>query len=121
MISAKQNVSQPGPGKHKHIVTFVSSLSLLWRILLASVGSYLCTVALISLGARLCQLWLGWAFSSSLLGAMQLSFLLYSLLIMLVIASRRLFVTSLWLLAVTALSAWLNYWLAQGGTICCYS
>jgi len=117
MINAKQNVSQAGPAKHKSIATLVSSLALLWRILLASVGGYLCTVALISLGARLCQLWLGWAFSSSLLGAMQLSFLLYSLLIMLVIASKRLFVTSLWLIVVTALSALLNYWLAQGGTI----
>lgn len=117
MITAKPNVSQAEPAKHKSIATLVSSLALLWRILLASVGGYLCTVALISLGARLCQLWLGWAFSSSLLGAMQLSFLLYSLLIMLVIASKRLFVTSLWLIVVTALSAWLNYWLAQGGTL----
>lgn len=117
MINAKQNVSQTVPAKHKSIATLVSSLALLWRILLASVGGYLCTVALISLGARLCQLWLGWAFGSSLLGAIQLSFLLYSLLIMLVIASKRLFVTSLWLIVVTALSALLNYWLAQGGTI----
>lgn len=117
MISAKRNTAQTNLIKHQNNTRLRHSLSVLWRILLASIGGYLCTVAMISLIARLCQLAFGWAFSSSLLGTMQLSFLLYSVLILLIIASKRLFATSLWLIVVTTLSACLNYWLAQGGPV----
>lgn len=117
MISAKRNTVQANLIKPQNSTRLRHSLAVLWRILLACLGGYLCTVAIISLIARLCHLAFGWAFSTSLLGTMQLSFLLYSVLILLVIASKRLLTTSLWLIVVTTLSASLNYWLAQGGPV----
>ncbi|RVU34360.1 hypothetical protein EOE67_15955 [Rheinheimera riviphila] len=76
--------------------------SLVWRILLATVGGYVCTVALTSLSARLCAVVFGLPLASSLLSMMLLSFLLYSITIMAVFASQRLGRTSLWLLGTTA-------------------
>jgi hypothetical protein len=78
--------------------------SLGWRILLAIVGGYFCTVALTSLTARLCAALFDVSLASSLLSTMLLSFLLYSILIMVVFASQRLGRTSLWLLGASVLA-----------------
>lgn len=80
-------------------------LSLCYRLLLATLGGYACTLALISLLARLSSLWFGTQFSAALLGAMLLSFLLYSLIIIWVISSNRQARTSLQLLLLTLLPA----------------
>lgn len=72
--------------------------SLVWRIMLATVGGYFCTVAVISLTARLLAVLFDVPLASSLLSGMLLIFLLYSIIIMVVFASQRLGRTSLWLL-----------------------
>lgn len=80
---------------------FQAVCSLLWRLLLAIFGSYACTLALLSLVARLLALLPGWTLAGTVLGGMLLSFLLYAALVMTVIASTRLYRTSLWLLGIT--------------------
>ncbi|MEE2024850.1 hypothetical protein [Alkalimonas mucilaginosa] len=114
MIATDHTKTAKAARKSSSKFSFTTILSLIWRLLLASLGGYLCTIAVISLCARLGQLWLGWTFSNSLMGAILLSFLLYSLLIIAVIASRKLLSTSIWLVLLTATCFVLNYWL-QGG------
>lgn len=65
-------------------------LSMLSRLVLAIVGGYLCTVALVTLTSRLISLLFGIELAGVLMGMLLLSFLLYSLIIMAVFAATRL-------------------------------
>lgn len=87
---------------------------LVWRLLLAGVGGFFCTTTLVSLSVNLFQRVLGWPLHSSLQGAILLSFLLYTLIILLIISSNRLARLSLFLLLLTAVAALLNHTMQAG-------
>jgi hypothetical protein len=98
-----QSATAKQPAAAKRAPLMVTSL--VWRLLLATVGGYFCTVALISLTARLCVVLFDVPLASSLLSGMLLSFLLYSIIIMTVFASQRLSRTSFCLLGTGTLAA----------------
>ncbi|WP_233010078.1 hypothetical protein [Rheinheimera faecalis] len=83
-------------------------LSMLSRLMLAIVGGYLCTVALITLTSRLISLLFGIELAGALMGMLLLSFLLYSLIIMAVFAATRLGRAWLLLTLITAACALLS-------------
>lgn len=83
-------------------------LSMLSRLVLAIVGGYLCTVALITFISRLVSFAFGIELAGALMGMLLLSFLLYSLIIMAVFASTRLGRAWLQLSFITAACALLS-------------
>jgi Ni,Fe-hydrogenase I cytochrome b subunit len=83
-------------------------LSMLSRLVLAVVGGYLCTVALVTLASRLISLLFGIELAGALMGMLLVSFLLYSLIIMAVFAATRLGRAWLLLSFITAASALLS-------------
>lgn len=87
---------------------FSNILCMLSRLVLAIVGGYLCTVAIITLTSRVISLLFGIELAGALMGMLLLSFLLYSLIIMAVFAASRLGRAWLLLSLITATSALLS-------------